>query len=193
MSEPSKEMLSKIANGKPKKVLPTRWNTKGYYIAIALLYVVVAFFAFVQPIKEYAKVDRAILTVPLDLLVSYVFLFLTLRYFWLAERARKGTWYEIGKDSIVRTDGILSEGLKDVTMMQELKKDPVLNLMTKSKHWRYHTQDIPYSMVEKVDLHQSLAERVMNIGNIKIDTGEEEIWMMRVPRRNRLRSSSTCW
>ena len=182
MSDSSKEMLSKITNGKPKKVWPTRWNTKRYYIVILLLYGVVAFFVFFQPIKELGNVNEKILTVPLDLLVSYVFLFLTIRYFWRAERARKGTWYEIGKDKIVRTDGILSRDFKDGVMSEELKEDPVLNVMTKARHWRYHTREIPYSMVERVDMHQNLMERVMNIGNIKIDTGEEEIWMMRVPQ-----------
>lgn len=166
----------------PKKVWPTRLNSKRYYVAMVLLYIAVGLFAFVSPIKEYAGVDESFMTVPLDLLVAYIFLALTVRYFWRAEKARKGTWYEIHRDKIVRKDGFLSKEFKEGVMSEELKEDPILNVMTNSRHWRYHTRDIPYSMVERVDLHQNLSERIMNIGNIKIDTGEDEIWMMRIPQ-----------
>lgn len=183
MAESADSRLSESINkGLPKKVWPTRFNTKRYYVAIILLYVVVAIFAFVRPVKEYLGVDETLLTLPLDLIVAYVFLAWTIRFFWRAEKARKGTWYEIHRDKIVRKDGILSKDFREGVMNEELREDPILNVMTKSRHWRYHTRDIPYTMVERVDLHQNLSERIMNIGNIKIDTGEDEIWMMRIPQ-----------
>lgn len=182
MAKPADDRVSEETyRSLPKRIWPTRYNTKRYYVAIVLLYVVVAIFAFASPIKEHLGVDETLLTMPLDLIVAYIFLAWTVRFFWRAERARKGTWYEIYRDKIVRKDGLLSKDFREGVMNEELKQDPVLNVMTRSRHWRYHTRDIPYTMVERVDLHQNLPERIMNIGNIKIDTGEDEIWMMRIP------------
>ena len=73
MAKPADDRVSEETySSLPTRIWPTRYNTKRYYVAIVLLYVVVAVFAFASPIKEHLGVDETLFTMPLDLIVASV-------------------------------------------------------------------------------------------------------------------------
>jgi len=191
MSASSKKQESKHADQKTLVVRTTRFNAKWPYFLMFLSYVLVAIFFFVGPVKNYLNVNNTIAGVSVDGIAAILFLFVALRYFIRAERKRLGTVYTLTNDKIVRKDGILSKEFRDGVMREELRDDAVLNVMTNKRHWRFHTREIPYTQIERVDLHQNFPERIMDIGNIKIDTGDEDVWMMRVPHAKMLQNLIT--
>lgn len=71
-----------------------------------------------------------------------------------AELRRASTHYVITDNKIIRRDGILNKR----TMM------------------------VPYTQLEKVDLNQSLLQRILRIGTLVVDTGDDSIEIEMVPR-----------
>jgi hypothetical protein len=181
MSSSSNKQESKHADEKPLVIRTSRFNAKWPYFLMFLSYVLVAVFFFLSPVKNYLNVNNTIMGLSIDGIAAILFLFVALRYFIRAEKKRLGTVYTITNDKIVRKDGLLSKEFRDGVMREEMRDDPVMNVMTNKRHWRFHTREIPYTQIERVDLHQNFPERIVNVGNLKIDTGDEEIWMMRIP------------
>ena len=73
------------------------------------------------------------------------FVFIALVAFILAELKRKTTRYVITDNKIVREDGILNK----------------------------NTVMIPYTQLERVDMKQTFGQRILRIGTIVVDTGDD--------------------
>jgi len=76
-----------------------------------------------------------------------------------AELKRISTRYMITDNKIIREDGILNK----------------------------RTQMVPYTQLERVDLTQSLVQRILRIGTIQIDTGDDSISIEMVPKPAEIR------
>ena len=86
-----------------------------------------------------------------------MFLFLAFLAFVTAELKRRTTRYIITDNKIIREDGILNK----------------------------NTEMVPYTQLERVDLHQTLGQRILKIGTIVVDTGDDvlNIDMVRHPAK----------
>ena len=73
------------------------------------------------------------------------FLFIALIAFIVAELKRKTTRYVITDNKIIREDGILNK----------------------------NTVMIPYTQLERVDMKQTFGQRILRIGTIVVDTGDD--------------------
>src|SRR2546426_1042491 len=82
------------------------------------------------------------------------FLFLALVAFIIAELKRKTTRYVITDNKIIREDGILNK----------------------------NTEMIPYTQLERVDMKQSFGQRILRIGTIVVDTGDDTMNLDMIPR-----------
>src|SRR2546427_8089813 len=87
------------------------------------------------------------------LIVAGVVGFFALLAFLAAELKRKTTRYIITDNKIIREDGILNK----------------------------NTAMIPYTQLERVDMRQSFSQRILKIGTIVVDTGEDTMNMDMVP------------
>lgn len=92
-----------------------------------------------------------------DTILAIVFLFFAFIAFVIAELKRRTTRYVITDNKIIREDGILSK----------------------------NTEMIPYTQLNRVDLRQSLGQRMLGIGTIVVDTGDDtlEIEMIKHPKK----------
>ncbi len=92
-----------------------------------------------------------------DTILAIVFLFFAFIAFVIAELKRRTTRYVITDNKIIREDGILSK----------------------------NTEMIPYTQLNRVDLRQSLGQRILGIGTIVVDTGDDtlEIEMIKHPKK----------
>src|SRR5205823_13474537 len=86
-----------------------------------------------------------------------VYLVLSIITFVADSLKRKTSRYNITDNKIMREDGILNE----------------------------NTQIIPYTQLERVDLHQTFGQRILKIGTIVVDTGDVtlKIDMVRHPAK----------
>src|SRR5213592_1685545 len=98
-----------------------------------------------------------VLALILAAVLAGFFVFLALLAFLAAELKRKTTRYIITDNKIIREDGILNK----------------------------NTQMIPYTQLERVDLHQTFGQRIFKIGTIVVDTGDDtlKIDMVRHPAK----------
>lgn len=80
-----------------------------------------------------------------DLILVGVLLLLALYGLVGAELKRATTFYVITDNKIIRKDGILSK----------------------------NTQMVPYTQLERVDLNQSIGQRILHIGTVVVDTGDD--------------------
>jgi uncharacterized membrane protein YdbT with pleckstrin-like domain len=87
-------------------------------------------------------------------LVGVTFAVLALLLLLVAELIRKSTRYTITDNKIIREDGILNK----------------------------HTSMAPYTQLERVDLHQSFFQRILRIGTIVVDTGDDSMNIDMIPR-----------
>jgi uncharacterized membrane protein YdbT with pleckstrin-like domain len=90
-------------------------------------------------------------------IVAIVFVFFAFIAFIIAELKRRTTRYIITDNKIIREDGILSK----------------------------NTEMIPYTQLNRVDLKQSFGQRILGIGTIVVDTGDDklEIEMIKHPKK----------
>ncbi len=90
-------------------------------------------------------------------ILAGLFVFFAFIAFVAAELKRRTTRYIITDNKIIREDGILNK----------------------------NTEMIPYTQLERVDLHQTLGQRILSIGTIVVDTGDDvlKIEMIRHPAR----------
>jgi len=84
-------------------------------------------------------------SLPASTILAALFLFLALITFLVAELKRKTTRYVITDNKIIREDGILNK----------------------------NTVMIPYTQLERVDLKQTFGQRILRIGTIVVDTGDD--------------------
>ena len=141
-----------------ERIRPTRFIAFKYYFLMFISLVLAAIFLLFDPIKTYANVDSSVIGLSFDVVVAIFFLFIAFLAFIGAELIRYTTLYLITDNKIVRTDGILSK----------------------------NTQMVPYTQFKAVDLHQSLFQRVLHIGTLKIDTGEDTIRIETISHPNTL-------
>lgn len=188
------------------KIRPTRFIAWSLYFRMFFCYAIVAGFLFFRPIDTYVDlggvglawlVDWNVAGLTIDVVIAIAFLFVALYYFARAELKRAGIVYMVTENKIVRKDGIFSKAdslieRKDGTSSRNwVPRSPNEAARTKagaavSDVRIYRTQVIPYTHIEKVDLVQNLSERMLNIGTLKIDTGEEEVWFDDIPNAEKV-------
>ena len=138
---------------------PTRLIGFRYYVAALFLAALAGVFYF-RVVQRFAP------SVPspdlggwnLSTILAVVFLFLALLSFLTAELKQKTTRYIITDNKIVREDGILNK----------------------------KTVMVPYTQLERVDLQQSLGQRILRIGTLVIDTGDDSFAIDMVPHPKRI-------
>ena len=132
---------------------PTRLIALRYYIGTF-------FFLIVSSVFLFSVLQRFVPAFPAptiagwttNQIVGALFLLFALVFLLVAELKRKTTRYIITDNKIIREDGILNK----------------------------NTEMIPYTQLERVDLHQSLGERILKIGTIVVDTGDDSLHIDKV-------------
>ncbi len=134
---------------------PTRLIALRFYSAmfLALILAGVFFFRVVQWFAPSFP-NPSLGSWNLSATLGAFFLFLALLALLAAELKRKTTRYIITDNKIIREDGILNK----------------------------KTQMVPYTQLERVDLRQSLGQRILRIGTIVVDTGDDSVSIDMVPR-----------
>ena len=140
-----------------------------YYVLTALSLIVAAFAYYTGPVKNIAtasgfvsesRVDALVARISADETVAIFFLFLALFYFVRAEIRHRGRTYEIRRDRVARTDGILRKAV----------------------------ETIPYGHIEEVRIRQGIINRIFNTGTLTIDTGDEMIEFESIPQVKKAQS-----
>jgi len=136
---------------------PTRLIALRYWTAMVLALIVAGVLFFQVPWRFVSLGNPALAGVPVSSIVAAFFVFLAFLAFVMAELKRRTTRYIITDNKIIREDGILNK----------------------------NTEMIPYTQLERVDLHQTLGQRLLKIGTIVVDTGDDvlKIDMVRHPAR----------
>jgi len=132
---------------------PTRLIALRFYLAMFLLLILAGAVFFVDRLAPSFP-NVAIGPVRLSTILAGFVAFLALLAFLTAELKRKTTRYIITDNKIIREDGILNK----------------------------NTVMIPYTQLERVDLHQTLSQRILKIGTIVVDTGDDTMNIDMVPR-----------
>ncbi len=132
---------------------PTRLIALRYYALTFSSLIVAPTLWFVEPIIRFGNVSLSILGWSLDHILTVVFLLLALYGFLRAELMRATTRYIITDNKIIREDGILNK----------------------------KTQMVPYTQLERVDLRQSFVQRILRIGTLVVDTGDDTLSIDMVP------------
>ncbi len=127
---------------------PTRLIAARFWTAMFLALILAGVFGFHVPrFLGSSVLNYTVAGIDLGLILAGFFLFLALLAFFAAEFKRKTIRYIITDNKIIREDGILNK----------------------------NTQMIPYTQLERVDLHQSFAQRILKIGTIVVDTGDDKL------------------
>ena len=143
---------------------PTRLISFKYYVLFVLAEALaLILFADLVPQIQNAVGTISILGWSLSTILSVLLAALGLLSLVTAELKRASTHYIITDNKIIRRDGILNKR----TMM------------------------VPYTQLEKVDLNQSLLQRVLRIGTLNIDTGDDSITIDMVPSPTKVRSRAS--
>jgi uncharacterized membrane protein YdbT with pleckstrin-like domain len=131
---------------------PTRLISFGYYV-LSLLFGIgaVALLAGIVPFVPNGAVPG--LGLSWDATLASVLAFLAVLVFLIAEIRRASTRYTITDNKIIRVDGILSK----------------------------RTSMVPYTQLERVDVTQSLLQRVLRIGTVTVDTGDDSMTIEMIP------------
>jgi len=133
---------------------PTRLISLRFYVA-AFLLLILAGVLFSQVIARFVASfpNPDIGSIRLSTILAGILGFFALLAFLVAELKRKSTRYIITDNKIIREDGILNK----------------------------NTAMIPYTQLERVDMRQSFSQRILKIGTIVVDTGEDTMNMDMVP------------
>ncbi|HYM40501.1 MAG TPA: PH domain-containing protein [Thermoplasmata archaeon] len=125
---------------------PTRYIAFHYYV-LFLLAIVLAPLVYLHP--WYFDLIPATALGPVDLreIITGLLLLLALYSLVRAELKRATTFYIITDNKIIRRDGILNR----------------------------NTQMMPYTMLNRVDLNQSFGQRLLHIGTVLVDTGDDKM------------------
>src|SRR5207249_11126268 len=123
---------------------PTRLIALRYWSALVLALILAAVLGLRIPSRFSPTFPNpTVVGVELSTILAGFFLFLALLAFFAAELKRKTTRYIITDNKIIREGGILNK----------------------------NTQMIPYTQLERADLHQTFGERILKIGAIVVDPG----------------------
>lgn len=131
---------------------PTRYIALHYYVLL-ILAIILAPLVFFHP--WYFDKIPATAVGPLNLrdILAGLLLLLALYSLVRAELKRATTFYVITDNKIIRRDGILSK----------------------------NTQMVPFTQLERVDLNQSLGQRILHIGTVVVDTGDDVLKIEQIP------------
>lgn len=140
------------------RIRPTRFIAFKYYLLMFISLVLAVSILLVSPIKNNIDVENSIMELSLDVVVAIFFLFIAFLCLIGGELKRLTTLYLVTDNKIVRKDGILSK----------------------------RTQMVPYTEFKSVDLRQNLLERILHIGTLEIDTGEDTIKIETISHPNKL-------
>lgn len=133
---------------------PTRLIAFRYYVLMVFSLLASPGLWFLEPLRRFANVGFTLSGWSLDHLLAVFFGILALYGFLRAELMRITTRYVITDNKIIREDGILSKS----------------------------TQMIPYTQLERVDVRQSFLQRILRIGTVIVDTGDDTLDIEMVPR-----------
>jgi uncharacterized membrane protein YdbT with pleckstrin-like domain len=127
---------------------PTRLIALRYWTAMFLALILAAVVGLRLPrffLSTYP--NPTVAGIEVSTVLAGIFLFLALIAFLAAELKRKAIRYIITDNKIIREDGILNK----------------------------NTEMIPYTQLERVDLHQTFGQRILKIGSIIVDTGDDKL------------------
>ncbi len=131
---------------------PTRYVAFHYYV-LFFVTLILAPLVFFQP-WYFDRIPRATIgPVDTNLILTAVLLLIALYAIIRAELKRATTYYVITDNKIIRRDGILSK----------------------------NTQMVPYTQLERVDLNQSFGQRILHIGTVVVDTGDDVLKIDHIP------------
>ena len=131
---------------------PTRYIAFHYYV-IMILSLILAPLLYFHPFIFDAVPRYTVGPVTTGDIFLVLFLLLALYCLIRAELKRATTIYIVTDNKIIRRDGILSK----------------------------NTQMIPYSQLERVDLYQSIGQRLLHIGTVVVDTGDDTLKIDHIP------------
>ncbi len=136
---------------------PTRYIAFHYYVLL-LLSIILAPLVYLHP--WYFDMIPATALGPITLrdILTGLLLLLALYSLIRAELVRATTFYVITDNKIIRRDGILSK----------------------------NTQMVPYTQLERVDLNQSLGQRILHIGTVIVDTGDDMLKIEQISHPERV-------
>lgn len=134
---------------------PTRLISLRYYVTAGFFLVLAAaFFSGIVQWLYSAFPSTSVLGWSTNTIAGTVFLIFGIVFVLIAELTRKATRYIITDNKIIREDGILNK----------------------------NTAMVPYTQLERVDLHQTLGQRILRIGTIVVDTGDDSMNIDTIPR-----------
>jgi uncharacterized membrane protein YdbT with pleckstrin-like domain len=137
---------------------PTRLIALRYYV-LSVIFLVLAGVFFFRVIQAFypSFPSPSLGSWSLGTIAGGAFVFFALVSLLVAELFRKTTKYIITDNKIIREDGILSK----------------------------NSEMIPYTQLERVDVRQSFGDRILRIGTIVVDTGDDtlNIDKVRHPRK----------
>lgn len=133
---------------------PTRLISLRYYALTFLSLILAPTLWFVNPVAVFANVNVSVAGWSIDHMLTILFLILALYGFLRGELKRATTRYMITDNKIIREDGILNK----------------------------NTVMIPYTQLERVDLRQSFVQRILRIGTVVVDTGDDTLDIEMIPR-----------
>jgi uncharacterized membrane protein YdbT with pleckstrin-like domain len=123
---------------------PTRYIAFHYYVLL-IISLILAVVLYVRPWFFHAIPVYTVGPINSGLILLAFFLILALYALLRAEVKRATTFYVITDNKIIRRDGILNK----------------------------NTQMIPYTVLNRVDLNQSFGQRILHIGTVMVDTGDD--------------------
>jgi uncharacterized membrane protein YdbT with pleckstrin-like domain len=125
---------------------PTRYIAFHYYVLMIIAVILAPLFFF--RISVFSLVpDPQVGPVHSDTILAGILLLLALYCLLRAELKRATTFYIITDNKIIRRDGILNR----------------------------NTQMMPYTMLNRVDLNQTFGQRLLHIGSVLVDTGDDRM------------------
>lgn len=132
---------------------PTRLLSLGYYVLMAFVWAIAG--AFLLDLVPFVRgITIPVLGWSLERFAAVVFFVFGLISLLYAELVRKSTRYIITDVKVIREEGILSK----------------------------RTAMVPYSHLERVEVTQSLLQRILRIGTVVVDTGDDSISIDMVPK-----------
>ena len=136
---------------------PTRYIAFHYYVLMIIALILAPLFFF--RISYFAQIpDVAVGPVHSDTIIAGLLLLLALYCLVRAELKRATTFYIITDNKIIRRDGILNR----------------------------NTQMMPYTMLNRVDLNQTFGQRLLHIGSVLVDTGDDRMSIDHVAHPERI-------
>ncbi len=136
---------------------PTRYIAFHYYV-LMIIAVILAPLIFFR-VSYLAQIpDYQVGPVHSDTILAGLLLLLALYSLIRAELKRATTLYIITDNKIIRRDGILNR----------------------------NTQMMPYTMLNRVDVSQSFGQRLLHIGTVLVDTGDDRMSIDHVAHPERI-------